>query len=237
MARQRRIVFATVGLGDPCATYGRSALQLCVPGLLSSPPTRSLTVFHEQSTEACNDAAGEDRTHDLRIMRPTCYQLRYCRSASCVRAASCNRQLEALCLSPENLGYASQRSHQPIVKINRNLHSSQVPSKQKLNHPLCFNADAGRLVQLTLMAELGKRSRKKTASINIERVRLKCFCFCFNACVFVFFGMSEMFLFCFSSMSLCSSCLDSCFFLSLPSAQHIVQPPVHTIVPATAIHK
>ena len=32
--------------------------------------------------QAClelENAAGEDRTHDLRIMRPTRYQLRYCR--------------------------------------------------------------------------------------------------------------------------------------------------------------
>ena len=31
-------------------------------------------------------AAGEDRAHDLRIMRPTRYQLRYCRGYQSLRA-------------------------------------------------------------------------------------------------------------------------------------------------------
>ena len=46
------------------------------------PAARAQLEFGRASSlaAAVRTAAGEDRTHDLRIMRPTRYQLRYCRS-------------------------------------------------------------------------------------------------------------------------------------------------------------
>ena len=41
-----------------------------------------------EARRSAGRAAGEDRAHDLRIMRPTRYQLRYCRI--CTRLGSCS---------------------------------------------------------------------------------------------------------------------------------------------------
>ena len=53
------------------------------------PAARAQLEFGRASSlaAAARTAAGEDRTHDLRIMRPTRYHLRYCRGYQSLRAA------------------------------------------------------------------------------------------------------------------------------------------------------
>ena len=58
------------------------------------PAARAQLEFGRASSlaAAARTAAGEDRTHDLRIMRPTRYQLRYCRGYQSSRAGLLQRE-------------------------------------------------------------------------------------------------------------------------------------------------
>ena len=83
-------MFFYVNLGSSAFIHA-SAVQGCVLECRPVPHChnnslilRTIRMILLARSRACvnEHAAGEDRTHNLRIMRPTCYQLRCCRLCS-----------------------------------------------------------------------------------------------------------------------------------------------------------
>ena len=66
-----------------------------------------------ESQIALQNAESEDRTHDLRIMRPTRYQLRYCRSETKVSRKILVREKESCAATPERRNRTPACPHAP----------------------------------------------------------------------------------------------------------------------------